>query len=241
MKFSRRQDLLEKWERATELPFLVLSVTYLLLLILPDVVPHVSSRVVQALVSLSWLIWGVFAFDLAMRVTLAPRRLEYLRYHWADVIIVAFPFLRPLKLLGILVLLVRTWNRSRAALGTQTLSFVGVSSLIIILLGAALVYLAERAAEGPIDSFYDALWWAVTTITTVGYGDMYPVTDVGRGTAVLVMLAGITAFGVATASFATLFQATPEQQEETELRDLKERLDRIERLLLELQRERKDA
>ncbi|MGL4827690.1 MAG: potassium channel family protein, partial [Vibrio sp.] len=78
-------------------------------------------------------------------------------------------------------------------------------SLSTVLLSAAFVYLVEKGTPSPINSYADALWWAMSTITTVGYGDMYPVTGFGRGVAVFLMLTGITLFGLLTASVASFF------------------------------------
>ena len=62
---------------------------------------------------------------------------------------------------------------------------------------------AERGHGGPIESFGDALWWAMATVMTVGYGDMYPVTAAGRLIATALMIAGIAVLGVVTASLAS--------------------------------------
>ena len=75
----------------------------------------------------------------------------------------------------------------------------------MVFAAALAVYIAERESGGSIASFSDAVWWAVTTITTVGYGDTYPTTPTGRGIAVLLMLAGISLFGLLTARIAAFF------------------------------------
>jgi voltage-gated potassium channel len=105
-----------------------------------------------------------------------------------------------------------------------------------VLCGASGIYFFERARNPTINSFGDALWWSVVTATTVGYGDVSPISTEGRLIAVVLMLTGIGVIGVFTASVASLFfeqdQAAPE-------RDVHERLDAIERKLDTLLRDRK--
>jgi voltage-gated potassium channel len=94
-------------------------------------------------------------------------------------------------------------------------------------------------ARGPIQTFMDALWWSVATITTVGYGDVYPITPGGRSVAVFLMLTGISLFGVLAARIAAFF--VEEEQRETQdprLDAIVERLDRIEQQLARQQQRR---
>lgn len=83
-------------------------------------------------------------------------------------------------------------------------TYVAGSAALLVFVGALAVLDAEQSVpEAKILTFGDALWWAVTTITTVGYGDLYPVTAVGRAVAVALMLSGIAVLGVVTASIAS--------------------------------------
>lgn len=101
--------------------------------------------------------------------------------------------------------------------------------VVIMLVCSGLVLLFERNAHGStIHNFPDALWWAIVTVTTVGYGDTYPVTAAGRGVAVVLMLTGIGLIGVLTATVASFFV----QQDSGKERDeLAARLERIEGIL----------
>lgn len=106
---------------------------------------------------------------------------------------------------------------------------------------AGLVYEFEKSvpdAERNITSFPTALWWAVTTITTVGYGDSFPHSAAGRGIAVVLMFVGVGLFGLLAASLASYFverdkEAAEEETAEprSELREVLERLERIEHRL----------
>ena len=89
-------------------------------------------------------------------------------------------------------------------------------------LGALSILDAERDAPGAtITSFGDAVWWAWATVTTVGYGDRYPVTTAGRGVAAVLMLCGIALLGLVTASLASFLvdRYQDEDEEEDQARD----------------------
>lgn len=90
---------------------------------------------------------------------------------------------------------------------------VGVAVLAALIGGSIAVWSVERNGDGPIDSYADSVWWAITTVTTVGYGDIFPVTPEGRGIAAFLMLAGIATFGIVSAGLAALFIRRPEQNE----------------------------
>jgi voltage-gated potassium channel len=229
MDRDRRTTLFARVEQVTEIPMLVLAFVFLIIVLLPEIMP-LSLRVENMLEGMLWLIWGVFAVELGIKTYLAPDRRRYLVAHWPDVLTVALPFLRPLRLLRIFVVVARAWKQTRSVLRQRTLSLVGLTSLITIILSATFVYAVERRTDGPIQTYVDALWWAVTTITTVGYGDMYPTTNVGRGVAVFLMLTGIALFGLLTASIAAFFVEEDAQASKGDRFDeILERLNQLER------------
>jgi voltage-gated potassium channel len=118
-----------------------------------------------------------------------------------------------------------------------------LAASVLVLNGAIVVYLYERDAKGSnIHTLGDSVWWAVTTVTTVGYGEFYPVTVGGQIAASLIMAIGIMTLAVITAQVASAFveqaarrrtSATPPQPAATEVSvaDLAQRLARIEELL----------
>ncbi|MGL5430594.1 MAG: potassium channel family protein [Vibrio sp.] len=204
MKLAIRKKLLAKVETTTETPMLILSVLYVVVALLPDIA-DLTSDDLEFLDGLLWIIWGIFATELLVKIFISPKPWQYMLQNWPDVLIVAMPFLRPLRFLRILLVLPKAWKQTKSVLRQKTFSFIGLTSLSTVLLSAAFVYLVEKGTPSPINSYTDALWWAMTTITTVGYGDMYPVTGFGRGVAVFLMLTGITLFGLLTASVASFF------------------------------------
>jgi voltage-gated potassium channel len=231
MSPERRRALFPRIERATEIPMLVLAGVFLVALALPELV-DLSEDVLTAIEGVVWLIWGVFAFELLAKTYLAPDRRRYLMTHWPDVVVVAVPFLRPVRLLRLVMVGAKFWRSARTTLRRRTFSLLGSISIVSVSVAAVLMYAAERQSEGTIQTFADALWWAVATITTVGYGDVYPKTPVGRGIAVILMLIGISLFGVLTARLAAFFVVTDDQASSPHhLEMIMERLDRIEQQL----------
>lgn len=107
-----------------------------------------------------------------------------------------------------------------------------LAAAVVVFAGVAAIYGFERHAAGStIHSYGDALWWAVVTVTTVGYGDRYPVTADGRGVAVVLMLVGIGLLGIVTANVAAFFVSEADVSDRRRLDALEQRLERIERLL----------
>lgn len=135
-------------------------------------------------------------------------------------------------MLRIVVVSVRLWTEARVLIYQRTFSTVAMTSVISALSAATLMYVVERNGDGPIQTYPDALWWAAATITTVGYGDVSPKTPAGRGIAFLLMLIGISVFGVLTARVAALFvEASDEDHHSKKLDEVLARLDRLEREL----------
>jgi voltage-gated potassium channel len=150
-----------------------------------------------------WATWGVLVVELAMRFRLAEDKWQFVRRHPLDVVSVVLPALRPLRLLRLLTLLSVLNRYAGSSLRGRVGAYLAGSVSLIVLMASLSILEAERGQRGPIQTFGDALWWSLTTITTVGYGDMYPVTVRGRRIAVGLMICGIGVLGVVTASFAS--------------------------------------
>jgi voltage-gated potassium channel len=244
MTSERRQAALHRFERAVELPLLVLALAMLPLLTLP-LLMELSSSVENAFVAADWLIWAVFTFEYATRLILTTDRGRFIRRNWTDLLIIVLPFLRPLRivrsaralrllrLVRLVAVLGKVSHDVRRLLVRHRLHYALLVTLTVVV-GSAALTLAVENDSGNIKTLGDGLWWAVTTITTVGYGDRYPVTAAGRGIAALLMVTGIAFFGVLTANVAAFFlerNDEPEDQEDDRLDEILRRLAAIEESL----------
>ena len=153
-----------------------------------------------------WVCWFAFALDLIHGIWKAESKKEYLKRHPLEIASVLLPFLRPLRLMRVISF--GSLALQKVAIGRQFAITVkvAISALFISYIAAIQITISERSVEGSnIKTFSDGLWWAVTTVTTVGYGDRYPTTNEGRLLAVLLMITGISLVGVITASVAAWF------------------------------------
>lgn len=196
---SHREALLHRLERLTELPLLILAFVMIPLLVGPFLW-ELSPAEEATFLALDIFIWAIFAVDLGIKVVVAPNRLAYLKRHWLEVLIVVIPFFRPLRLVRIFVFGSRAWVGFRRLVHVD---FLIVYGLGLVIVGATIVASVEGGEGASIHSFADALWWAVVTITTVGYGDMVPVTMGGRAIAFVLMLGGIAFLSGVTANLAS--------------------------------------
>lgn len=183
----------------------------------------------EVLYSVLWIVDNLFCFiflgDFTYRIIKAESKIGYLKWHGTfDLLgsIPAFPALRIFRLFRLTrvarVLRIGGPNRiiheflSRRSESALYLTII--MALLVITFGSIAVYYAESfSPNANITSGQDAVWWSVVTITTVGYGDRYPVTWPGRIIGMMTMVAGIGVFGVFTSFLATSFMAPPKKKE----------------------------
>jgi voltage-gated potassium channel len=194
----------------------------------------------------NWVIWSVFVAELAFVLIVAPRKAAALRAHWLDVAIVlvtapAFGrflaslrlvrLVRLLRLLRLGVILGRAVQAERALTSGDALRLVALITVFVVVVSGAVESVIDT---GDFHSLWDGIWWAVVTITTVGYGDVYPTTVQGRIVAMVVMLVGIGFLSVLTATIASHFVKTERGAETT---GIMATLERVEAELAELRRQ----
>jgi voltage-gated potassium channel len=243
-------EALERFERQTAWPMLVLSLAIIPLLVVP-LVADLSPGTETTLFALDWILWAAFALEYGIRLYLAPQKGRFVRSNVIDLVVVIVPFLRPLRvmrsarMLRLLraaragVFLLRGIDAVKDVLTRHKLHYtLLVATAVTIGAGVVVAELERAAPEGNIDSLPDGLWWAVSTVTTVGYGDTFPTTAAGRGFAVVLMLVGVGLFGLLAASLATFLiqRDEGESEERAAYGEIIERLDRIERRLGERER-----
>lgn len=199
---QNQSDRLERIERITELPLMLLSFTLIPIftgLYLWDLSPLETRIYSQAQI----VVWALFAVALLTKIAVAPDKLRYIRKNWLEVLLVVIPVIRPLRILRAIIWITRDITRMNRLITIESLLAYGIGT---VLLAATVVTTAERTADGAnILSFPDALYWSFVTVSTVGYGDHFPVTVVGKFTAVFLMFFGIGIFGaIAGKIFAAL-------------------------------------
>jgi voltage-gated potassium channel len=251
LREARAGNGYDRWERRTDGPLLWLALLFLVVLLMPLLV-RLQPWQRTALTATSAAVWVAFATDYAARLYLAHDRWHFVRQHPLDLLVLLLPMLRPLRALRLLrlarvgVLLGFAHGQAHRSLHARVSAYVGAAVVVVIGVSAVAMYDVERRAEDPnITSLSDALWWAATTVTTVGYGDRYPTTGLGRLIAVALMVVGIALLGVVTATVAAWFvsrlqdvqedvQAAEERTEAAladvlaELREVRIRLDALD-------------
>lgn len=232
---TRRNDRLEAYEQRTSFAMVVLALVYLGIFTIQVLVVDLTAVQQDVLMWLSNGIWLVFVVDLAIRVGLAPRKVDYLVHHPIDVIAVVIPAFRALRVLRVIT--AGQWlvqRGARLAVGRTALA-VCVAVVFLALLGSLSVLSAERGVTGAnITDFGDALWWSAETISTVGYGDRFPVSFEGRIVAVGMMILGVSLLGVISAGLATTLLTRLRGEQESEIQAVLRKLESLERQVEDL-------
>ena len=249
---ERRAEALERFESQTAIPMLVLALLTIPLLVAP-LMFELSETMLATFIALGWFIWAAFAVEYAVRLFLSPNRGKFIRSNLIDLVVIVLPFLRPLRVLqsarALRVLraaraaafVLRGLDAARDVLTRHKLHYALLVGGLSVVAAALMVDAFERGVEGSnIQGLPDALWWALVTVTTVGYGDRFPVTAGGRGVGVVLMIMGIGLFGLLAGSLASFFIQQEETEPDPQLNDIQERLERIERSLQTLEEDRNE-
>ena len=211
---------------AFQLVVLVLS-AYALAALLVDLVVPLNPETSKLIQRFDYFVCAVFFADFLQQFYRAENKWKFMRVGWID-LLASIPTIDALRW-GRLFRVARILRVLRAIRGTHKLyhllrrretmgSSVGLTAFMLILICSFSILSVENAERSNIKTAGDALWWSLTTVTTVGYGDLYPVTPWGRFIAALLMIGGVGLFGSFTALVASYFTAQDAKEEPDYLR-----------------------
>ena len=216
---------------------LVLSI-YVIGALLADLFFALSADVSALLGYLDNIVCFFFFLDFWMRLQRAENKLQFMRWGWIDLLASvpagglqaaklfrAFQILRVLRAIKSLQLIWRILFRNRAE---GIVASAATATMLLVAFGAITMLLVEAPnPESSINTPEEALWWAFVTVTTVGYGDFYPVTSLGRIVAVMLMVSGVGLFGSFAAYIGSLFVADKSEEDSREQQADREVMNRL--------------
>ena len=209
--------------RFFDIVIVVLSI-YVLFALIIDSFFKLAPEVSKLLYLIDDLICVLFLYDFFYRFIKAPSKLKFMKWGWIDLIssIPTFEYLR----YGRLIRLIRIFRVLRAFRSVRyltshifktrtkgTFSTVSLISFLMLIFGSISILQVETVPESNIKTAGDAIWWAFVTITTVGYGDKFPVTGEGRVIAAFLMITGVALFGTFTGFIAAWFMGEKSNKE----------------------------
>ncbi|WP_353828795.1 potassium channel family protein [Agromyces sp. SYSU T0242] len=184
-----------------------------------------------------WGTWALFAVDYIVNLALADDRRRWFVRHLLDLAVVVLPMLRPLRILRVATIVVVLGRTAGAMLRGKVILYAAGASAMLVYVAALAVLDAERGNGGSIQTFGEGLWWAFVTITTVGYGDYFPVTPTGQLVAVGVMVGGIALIGVVTGTLASWIVERVSENAEADQVATKAHVDQLTAEIRELREE----
>jgi len=193
-----------RWEQRTEIPLALASLVFLASYAVRVLAPGLHDAWQDLCLALLFTAWALFAVDYAVRWRLSGQRLRFVRTHLLDTLVLVLPQLRPLRIVKVYETVQRRHGKPHLALHARVIVYAGLSAALLGFSGALAVFQQERGApHATMRTFGDALWWTCETFSTVGYGDVVPVTPLGRLIAVGMMAIGLALLGAVTGTFAS--------------------------------------
>ncbi len=219
-QIQKTNESIEKLITTESLNFLNLLVLvlsfYVLGILIVDMLIDLPNEVHRLIVITDYFACGIFFIDFLVRFYRAPNKLKYMKWGWID-LLASFPthglarFARIARVIQIIRVIKAYKNISHIVHSIfhnhmkGTFMFASILAIMLILFSSILILEVETSPESNIKTAEDALWWSYVTITSVGYGDKYPVTTQGRIIATILMTAGMGLFGVFTGFLASWF------------------------------------
>ncbi|MFB6677889.1 potassium channel family protein [Streptomyces sp. NPDC056390] len=196
------------WEHRMETPLTLAALLFLASYAVRVLGHGLPDAVRDACLAVTSAAWAVFALDFAVRWRHSGKGLSFVRHHWLDAVVTVLPLLRPLQVVRTYDAVRRRHAQPRLSLHARVATYAGMSATLLGFAAALAVYQVERGQpHATIRTFGDSMWWACSTLATVGYGDVVPVTLLGRLVAVALMGCGVALLGAITGAFSSwMFQ-----------------------------------
>ena len=202
-----------RWRERMALSTLILSLLYTITYVTPIYFYPMNHSLVEVFRWSNYLIWALFLFDYLIQLYLSSNRRKFFTTHFVELFLVIVPFFRPLRGLRALLFTSKASFSSKKSYIKSIPILIAVTTVLMILIMGAVILEIERFAPGShITTPSDALWWALVTVTTIGYGDVYPVTTEGRLVAGVLIVFGVAMISALTASFAAWILADHESR-----------------------------
>ncbi|MFE6737901.1 potassium channel family protein [Streptomyces tubercidicus] len=199
-----RDARLQEWERRAQPYLFIASILFL---------TSYSVRVLDSGLSPAWYVlwetvtvvsWSVFVAEYLARLVFSRDRWHFVRTRWLDLIVTLLPLLRPLRMIDLHERMQLRRDAPGLGLETRVMTYSGLAAVLLGYAASLAVYHVESSApDANIHTFGDAAWWACSTLTTTGYGDVTPVTARGRVIAVGLMFVGVALVGAVVGSFSS--------------------------------------
>jgi voltage-gated potassium channel len=194
---------LDRYDRRTDWPLAVVALTFLGLYSV-RVLQQPQGGFAKAIDVALLAVYCIFVLDYLARLYLAQARGRWFLTHLWELPVILLPFFRPLRLLSLAVVVTSLQQAVGHTIRGRVIVYTACGASIVVYAAAlAILDVEGNNPDAKIRTLGDALWWASTTVTTVGYGDLHPVTGPGRLVAVALMVGGITLLGLVTATLAS--------------------------------------
>lgn len=222
--------------------FMLMLCAYSLLSLAVETFVRLAPATVAIMDAIDNMVCGIFLHDFIICFGRAPNKLRFMAWGWIDLvssipvidllqagrIVRVIRILRVLRGVRLARILAKYLQHNRADGTFLAVIFI---SILLLMLSSVAILQVEQANDSNIKTASDALWWATVTMTTVGYGDKFPVTTLGRIIAGILMIGGVGLFGTLSGSVASWILNPVEQRQEIDLDAIQSELMAIHRRL----------